>query len=93
MDNKKMDNNYSRVFIASSELFSGFKTEIQLTEVESIEDIIKIFRSNLNNVLERNHLEILVNKLNDCSFHIHSYSIEDILTSTNETVFYICDHC
>jgi len=34
----------------------------------------------------------LVKKINNTNFHIHSYTIEDILVSKSEDIFYICDH-
>jgi hypothetical protein len=88
-----MNDSYSRLFIASSELFSGFTVRIQLTEVDSHEDIIRIFKENLGNVLEDNNLTNLVENLKHCRFHIHTNSIEDILTSKPEDIFYLCDHC
>ena len=35
----------------------------------------------------------LIKKVDESNFHIHSYKIEDILTSKPEDYFYICDHC
>ena len=37
----------------------------------------------------RKRSEMLENK----KFHIHTHTIEDILSSNPEDVFYICDHC
>lgn len=82
----------TRKFIASSDLFSNFQLEISLYNVSSIEDIIKIFVSSLKEVLENNNLTMLVKILNERSFHIHSYTIEEILTSNYDSIFYICDH-
>ncbi len=83
----------SRLFIASSEVFSHFQVEISLYNISTIEDIIILFKEELNNVLQKNNLINLMNKLNETNFHIHSYTIEDILTSKPEDFFYICDHC
>lgn len=88
-----MDESTSRLFIASSEVFSHFQVEISLYSISTIEDIIIIFKEELNNVLKKNNLINLVNQLNETNFHIHSYTVEDILTSKPEEVFYICDHC
>ena len=82
-----------RLFIVSSELFSNFEVEISLYKVSTIEDIITLFKDELSSVLKKNNLDNLVKKLNETNFHIHSYKIEDILTSNPEDVFYICDHC
>ncbi len=88
-----MEESITRLFIASSELFSNFQVNISLYDISTIEDIIVLFKEELNRVLKKNNLTNLVNKLNVTNFHIHSYSIEDILTSNPEDVFYICDHC
>ena len=82
----------TRKFIASSDLFSDFQLDISLYNVSSIEDIIKIFVSSLKEVLENNNLTMLVKILNERNFHIHSYTIEEILTSNYDSIFYICDH-
>ena len=41
---------------------------------------------------EKNNLTILAQKLEKAQFHIHSYTIEEILTSNHEDYFFICDH-
>ena len=88
-----MEQSTSRLFIASSELFSNFQVSISLYKVSTIEDIINTFKDELSSVLKKNNLDNLIKKLNETDFHIHSYKIEDILTSNSEDVFYICDHC
>ena len=82
----------SRLFIFSSELFSDFSTQISLYHVSSLEDIIKIFKQNILNVLEGNNFTNLIKLLNERNLHIHGYTIEDILVSKKDTIFYICDH-
>ena len=84
--------NENRLFIASSKLFSDYQLEISLFNVSTIEDIINIFVSSLEDKLKELKLTNLIKKLSESKFHIHSYTIEDILTSENETIFYICDH-
>jgi len=82
-----------RKFIASSELFSNFEVNICLYSVASLEDIIKIFNDELIEVFKKNKLTNLINKVETTNFHIHSNSIEDILTSDEDAIFYVCDHC
>lgn len=82
-----------RKFIASSELFSNFEVNICLYSVASLEDIIKIFTDELIEVFKKNKLTNLINKVETTNFHIHSNSIEDILTSDEDAIFYVCDHC
>ena len=86
-------NKDERIFIASSELFSNYETKISLYNIETIEDIITIFKERLRELFLTNKLTNLVKKVDTSKFHIHSYTIEQILTSSDEDYFYICDHC
>jgi hypothetical protein len=81
-----------RLFVASSELFSNYQKEISLYNVSTIDDIIKIFVSSLKDILQENNLISLSKKLDQTKFHIHNTTIEDILISDKESIFYICDH-
>ena len=83
---------HTRKFIASSELFSDFSYDISLYNVSSIEDIITIFIDELKRVLSYHNLTGLLKKIDDSLFHIHNHTIEDILISRKEDIFYICDH-
>ena len=85
--------NHYRIFEASCETFSGFQVNINITKIDTVDDIIKIFTKKLGNVLELNNLVILKEKLNDINFHIHTHTIEDILLSKKEDTIYICNHC
>lgn len=82
----------TRKFIASSDLFSNFQVDISLYNVTTIEDIIKIFVNSLREVLEKNNLTILIDILKKRNFHIHNYTIEEILVSNYDSIFYVCDH-
>lgn len=82
----------SRKFIASSDLFSNFQIDISLYNVTTIEDIIKIFVNSLKEVLEKNNLTMLIEILQKRKFHIHNYTIEEILVSNYDSIFYVCDH-
>tara|TARA_Y100000996_G_scaffold411724_1_gene396408 strand:- start:1191 stop:1448 length:258 start_codon:yes stop_codon:yes gene_type:complete len=81
-----------RTFIASSELFSDFQCNVSLYSVSSLNDIIEAFTNELKTTLKKNNFTNLVKKLDDRNFHIHGYSIEDILVSEKESIFYVCDH-
>ena len=87
------NNKDKRKFIASSELFSNFEVEISLYSISNIEDIIRIFKDELIDLFSKNKLVNLIKKVEEANFHIHSNSIEDILTSESEDIFYVCDHC
>ncbi len=82
----------TRKFIASSDLFSNFQVDISLYNVTTIEDIIKIFVNSLKEVLEQNNLTMLIDILKKRNFHIHNYTIEEILVSNYDSIFYVCDH-
>ena len=81
-----------RTFIASSELFSDFQCNVSLYSVSSLDDIIEAFKNELKTTLKKNNFTNLVKKLDDRNFHIHGHSIEDILVSEKESIFYVCDH-
>lgn len=81
-----------RKFIASSEIFSDFSVEISLYNIESIDDIINIFVSELKECLKKNNFTNLVKIVEEKNFHIHGQTIENILVSKYTDTFYICDH-
>ena len=84
--------NYERVFVASSKLFSGFKVTINITLVDNLDDIIKFFVKNLKEILEKYNFENLLDELKKSKFHIHTVTMEDILVSSINDIFYVCDH-
>ena len=84
--------NQMRKFIISSETFSDYEMYISLYDISTIDDIINIMRNDLIETLSALKLTNLVKKINNTNFHIHSYTIEDILVSKSEEIFYICDH-
>ena len=82
-----------RKFIASSDIFSDFTVEISLYRVSTIQDVIDLFKERLVEVLMEHNFTGLIQMLENKKFHIHTHTIEDILSSNHEDVFYICDHC
>ena len=84
--------NQMRKFIISSETFSDYEMYISLYDISTIDDIINIMRNDLIEKLSALKLTNLVKKINNTNLHIHSYTIEDILVSKSEDIFYICDH-
>jgi len=82
-----------RKFIASSDIFSDFTVEISLYQVSTIDDIIQKFKEHLIEVLQKHNFTMLINILENKHLHIHTFTIDDILTSKVDDVFYICDHC
>ena len=88
-----MNASYNRIFIASSELFSGFKVEINIQSIDTVDNIIKIFTDELKTVLKKYNFEILLESVNVGKFHVHSHTLEQILISNKDEIIYICDHC
>ncbi len=84
---------HKRLFVASSELFSGFKVHIDIRYIDTLDDIVNIFLNELKMVLKENNFENLLNKINIEEFHIHSYTLEQILTSNKDDTFFVCNHC
>ena len=82
-----------REFVASSLLFGGYKLSISLYKVSTIDDIIDLFKESLVSLFHENNLYNLEKKAKELKLHIHSHTIEDILTSNCDDIFYICDHC
>jgi len=89
-----MNNVYNRTFIASSEIFSGFKIDIDIRTINNLQDIVDIFLKKLKKVLELNNFEVLLDKLKyGNSWHIHTHTLEQILIGNSNSVYYVCNHC
>ena len=86
------DKRHTRKFIASSDLFSDFTVDISLYNIETIDDIVKIFVQELKECLVKNKFTNLVKLLDEKKFHIHGKTIEMILVSKETETFFICDH-
>ena len=82
---------FQRKLEFSSEYFSGFNLTIDIRYFDTIEEIINHAKDNLLNILQKYNFIILIEKFNDCNFHIHTHSLEEILL--NDEIIYICDHC
>ena len=82
----------NRKFVASSELFSNFECEISLFTVSNINEILKQFKQCMMDIFTEHNFSSLQKKLEQTEFHIHGKTIEDILTSDKEEIFFICDH-
>jgi len=83
-----------RQFIISSELFQGFKMEIDDEEMTSMDDIIKKIQTRLIHDMEQIGLNYLMEQAIKRKFHHHSYHFIDILQNNDPNkIWYICDHC
>ena len=82
------------IFGVSSDLFQGYRRKVRRDEIESIEGVIEMIRGDLIRELERLHLGVLCEKLRYRRFHVHGYTLLDVLRSDQaEKVWYVCDHC
>ena len=83
-----------RTFQFSHDLFWGFKREIDLDEMESMQDCIDMMYIKLHNFLNFEDFEILIKKLEEGrkNLHIHNRTFGDILISDVKETIYICDH-
>ena len=61
--------------------------------IETIDDIITFFKKKLESVLKEHNFEALIEILKKTVFHIHSHTIEEILTSDINEIFFISNHC
>lgn len=76
----------------SSTIFGGFQCTINVKGIESIDEVVVLAISQLRDIMEKNRLSELVKKVDEIKWHIHSHTLEDILTSKND-IIWICDHC
>jgi hypothetical protein len=88
--------NNLRTFQISSELFWGYRMVLDITHFDNIKSIIEYVKSDIRTFLLSRNLQLLVEKLDECKFHIHEpcETFEKVINnSTSYDVIYICDHC
>ena len=51
--------NHNRTFVASSELFSGFRVSIDIRYIDTLNNIVKIFLDDFKLVFKQNNFEVL----------------------------------
>lgn len=81
-----------KTFAISSKLFSFYQKDIDVNSVESVDEIILLVVTELDDLLIKNNLEILSEELHKCKFHIHDYTFEVIRLESSPAKYYICDH-
>lgn len=86
-----MPNN--KKFKISDRTFSGYAVDLDMEYYDSLDKICTAVKNNLIQFLKLHNLEILQNQAKQTNFHIHDYSIEDILISDKERIFWCCSHC
>lgn len=85
---------YLRTFQFSHDLFWGFKRELDLDELDSLQDCIDMMYIKLHDFLNSEDFEILIKTLEKSrdNLHIHNKTFGDILISDINETIYICDH-
>jgi len=74
--------------------FSDFQTKVDLDEVDSIEDVISYVTNQLKSILTENNLVSLSERVDRHAWHVHDYTIVDMLTDDDvDRVYYVCSHC
>ena len=87
-------NPYSRNFYFSSATFSEYKVTLDIRYIDTIEDIIQDCKENLLNTLKEHNFVLLIDTCNECKFHIHTHTLDEILSASSDDKIYICDgHC
>lgn len=85
-----------RTFQVSSELFWGYRMVLDISHFDNVKSIIEYVKSDIRTFLLSRNLQLLVEKLDECKFHIHEpyETFEKVINnSTSKDVIYICDHC
>ena len=74
--------------------FSHFQTNVDLDEVDSIDDVISYVTNQLKSILTENNLVSLSERFDRHEWHVHDYTIVDMLTDDDvDRVYYVCSHC
>ena len=90
------NNSTLRTFQLSSDLFWGYKITLDISRFDTIRSVIEYVKSDLRTFLLSRNLQCLVEKLDECKFHIHEPhdTFEELVhNSTCNDIVYICDHC
>lgn len=85
-----------RTFQLSSDLFWGYRVCVDVGSFDCMKNLIEYIKGDIKQFLLSKNLQMLIEKLDQCRFHIHSPYDEfhDLLNRTDErTVIYVCDHC
>ena len=87
-----------RTFIVSQKLFWGYKCQVDLDKVNSLNEICEFVRQQLKKDLLSKNLIVLDEMLEGkhgetkVDFHIHDHQFGDILLSEPNQEFYVCSH-
>ena len=75
----------------SCDLFWGYRVEIDINPLNSIEEVVEKSIANLTDFLIKNNLIVLKEKLEKKKYYIHDMTWFDILQNSDHKV-YVCCH-
>ena len=78
-----------QTFQISDDLFWGWKTQVNLDNFETTQEIIEYIKICLSSFLLEHNLEVLAEKLKEKTYFIPC--IEEIISS-REPIIYVCNH-
>lgn len=79
------------IIILSSQLFSGYKIEIDITSLDSHnwkDEVIVLITTSLENLLNMNNLNHLLVELHKSKYHIHD---TDFMNLNQSSIIYVCE--
>lgn len=81
-----------RTFTLSCEVFGRFTHTLDISKLESVQEIINCVLTKLREILVTNNLDVMASTLNNIwyKYHVHDYDIYNILLEERE--YYICNH-
>lgn len=87
-----------RIFQVSSDLFWGFREEIDMACFQQIEEIPAYIKRNMKRFFQQHHLLALAEKVDTLQLHIHCpvgcSTVEELYVRTGPSdIIYVCDHC
>ena len=85
-----------RYFELSSNAFDDiYGTKILLSDINTIDDIIKIFIKNTEDLFKFHNMEKQLKVFINIKplFHIHDKTMVDIINTPCSETIYICNHC
>ena len=86
-----------KVFQISSDIFWGFRVEVNLYNFTSLDEIIKYIKKEMKDFFKQENLLALSEKVDELNLHthcIHFSSYEEFIEKSEDfDIIYLCDHC
>jgi hypothetical protein len=91
-----MTQNNKRVFQLSSDMFWGYRVQIDMFLFDDVSAIIQYIKQDMKTFFLSRNLQLLAEKVEKLKFHIHHPfdTYKDLVGRTNaQDIIYICDNC